>query len=148
MIAYRCYLLGEDDKIKSAEVIESATDAAALQEAKRRLATCEHPMIEVWDKARRVGIVGHSKDHVGMTAQDRGASIDLSWAQSGPVIEAWRRHYNQIWPHSSLGYLTPPEFIAKEIAASMHATGGDAAVRSARPRPVAPHQWHPDRSLN
>jgi hypothetical protein len=53
-----------------------------LQEAKRRLATCEHPMIEVWDKARRVGIVGHSKDHVGMTEHDRGASIDLSWAQS------------------------------------------------------------------
>jgi hypothetical protein len=29
MIVYRCYLLGEDDKIKSAEVIECATDAAA-----------------------------------------------------------------------------------------------------------------------
>jgi hypothetical protein len=136
MIVYRCYLLGEDDKIKSAEVIECATDAAALQQAKRRLATCEHPMIEVWDKARRVGIVGHSKDHVGMTAHDRGASIDR------------RRHYNQIWPHSSLGYLTPPEFIAKEIAASMHATGGDAAVHSARPGPVAPHQWHPGTVLS
>ena len=82
MIAYRCYLLGEDDKIKSAEVIECPTDAAALQEAERRLATYERPAIEVWDKARRVGIVGHSKDPVGMTAQDRGASIDPSWAQS------------------------------------------------------------------
>ena len=82
MIAYRCYLLGEDDKIKRAEVIECPTDAAALQEAERRLATCERPAIEVWDKARRVGIVGHSKDYVGMTAQDRGASIDPSWAQS------------------------------------------------------------------
>ena len=47
MIAYRCYLLGEDDKIKRAEVIECPTDAAALQEAERRLATYERPAIEV-----------------------------------------------------------------------------------------------------
>ena len=25
------------------------------------------------------------------------------------VIEAWRRHYNDAPPHSSLGYLTPTE---------------------------------------
>ena len=25
-------------------------------------------------------------------------------------IEEWRRHYNEIRPHSSLGYLTPLEF--------------------------------------
>jgi hypothetical protein len=73
MTAYRCYLLGADDKIKSAEVIDCPTDADALQEAERRLAASEHPMIEVWDKARRVGIVGHSKDHVAMTAQGQGA---------------------------------------------------------------------------
>jgi hypothetical protein len=73
MIAYRCYLVGEDDKIKSAEVIECPTDAAALQEAERRLATSEYPLIEVWDKARRVGTVGHAKEHIGMTAQGREA---------------------------------------------------------------------------
>ncbi|MBI3728392.1 MAG: transposase [Burkholderiales bacterium] len=26
------------------------------------------------------------------------------------VIEAWRRQYNTVWPHSSLDYLTPHEF--------------------------------------
>lgn len=26
------------------------------------------------------------------------------------VIEAWRRHYNCVRPHSSLDYLTPNEF--------------------------------------
>ena len=26
------------------------------------------------------------------------------------IIEAWRRHYNDIRPHSSLNYLTPNEF--------------------------------------
>ena len=27
-------------------------------------------------------------------------------------IEQWRQHYNEVRPHSSLGYLTPPEFKA------------------------------------
>ena len=27
-----------------------------------------------------------------------------------PIIETWRRHYNEVRPHSSLDYLTPIEF--------------------------------------
>ena len=69
MMAYRCYLLGEDGKIKSVEVIECQTDAAALEEAKRRLITSKYPMIEVWDKGRRIGMVGHVEDHPDMTAK-------------------------------------------------------------------------------
>ena len=37
----------------------------------------------------------------------------LSRAQAKAIIEAWRRHYNEVRPHSSLGYLTPAEFAAK-----------------------------------
>lgn len=28
------------------------------------------------------------------------------------IIEDWRRHYNEIRPHSSLNYRTPAEFVA------------------------------------
>jgi putative transposase len=28
------------------------------------------------------------------------------------IIQDWRRHYNEIRPHSSLNYRTPAEFIA------------------------------------
>ena len=31
-------------------------------------------------------------------------------------IEQWRRHYNEVRPHSSLGYLTPLEFIRTGVA--------------------------------
>ena len=31
-------------------------------------------------------------------------------------IEQWRRHYNDVQPHSSLGYLTPLEFKARQCA--------------------------------
>ena len=54
------------------------------------------------------------------------------------IIETWRRHYNEVRPHSSLGYLTPNEFAARlPKAASRHATGQDAAVCGpSRPGPL------------
>jgi transposase InsO family protein len=33
------------------------------------------------------------------------------------LLEQWRRHFNEVRPHSSLGYLTPNEFVARERAA-------------------------------
>ena len=75
----------------------------------------------------------------------RDECLSLEWflsrAQAKVVIEAWRRHYNEVRPHSSLGYLTPAEFAAKleqTNAAPASATGRDAARhRGFAPRPVA-----------
>ena len=75
----------------------------------------------------------------------RDECLSLEWfrsrAEAKVVIEAWRRHYNAVRPHSSLGYLTPDEFAAKlraQSATSVPATGRDAAVWGASaPRPVA-----------
>jgi putative transposase len=41
-------------------------------------------------------------------------------------IEQWRRHYNEVRPHSSLGYLTPMEF--KATGAAMITVGRSAAT--------------------
>ncbi len=35
----------------------------------------------------------------------------MSLTDTGEKIQAWRRDYNQVRPHSSLGDLTPSEFI-------------------------------------
>jgi putative transposase len=83
----------------------------------------------------------------------RDECLSLEWfrsrAEAKVVIEAWRRHYNQVRPHSSLGYLTPAEFVAKTTTASVHATGRDAAVLGAfAPRPVAQHQQQPEAALS
>jgi hypothetical protein len=75
----------------------------------------------------------------------RDECLSLEWfrsrAEAKVVIESWRQHYNEIRPHSSLGYLTPREFIAKlsaQAATSAPATGGNAALPGASaPRPVA-----------
>lgn len=61
MTAYRCYLLGEDGKIRISKVIESPTDTAALQEAERRLVNSGFPAAEIWDRDRRIGIIELSK---------------------------------------------------------------------------------------
>jgi putative transposase len=41
----------------------------------------------------------------------RNECLSLEWfrsrAEAKVIIEAWRRHYNNVRPHSSLGYLTP-----------------------------------------
>ena len=45
----------------------------------------------------------------------RDECLSLEWFRSRVeakiIIETWRRHYNEVRPHSSLGYLTPKEFI-------------------------------------
>ncbi len=69
----------------------------------------------------------------------RDECLSLEWfrsrAEAKVIIETWRRHYNEVRPHSSLGYLTPNEFVARLAnAASRHATGQVAAV-CGPPRP-------------
>jgi putative transposase len=72
----------------------------------------------------------------------RDECLSLEWfrsrAEAKVLIERWRKHFNTVRPHSSLGYLTPTEFVPKVNAASDQATGRDAAVYGAfAPRPVA-----------
>jgi putative transposase len=69
----------------------------------------------------------------------RDECLSLEWfrsrAEAKVIIEAWRRHYNQVRPHSSLDYLTPNEFVARLAnAAPRQATGQGAAV-CGPPRP-------------
>jgi putative transposase len=44
----------------------------------------------------------------------RDECLNMEWFRTRPeaaaIIEAWRQHYNDVRPHSSLGYLTPHEF--------------------------------------
>jgi putative transposase len=73
----------------------------------------------------------------------RDECLSLEWfrsrAEAKVVIETWRRHYNEVRPHSSLGYLTPAAFAVRlATSASCDATARDAAVHGASaPRPVA-----------
>jgi putative transposase len=55
------------------------------------------------------------------------------------VIESWRRHYNQVRPHASLGYRAPaPEVIVLALAMATAAAGRPALppTPGVAPRPV------------
>ncbi len=77
----------------------------------------------------------------------RDECLSLEWfrsrAEAKAVIETWRGHFNEVRPHSSLGYLTPaafatPEAAKKRDSRSSPATGRTAAVDGAFAlRPVA-----------
>ena len=72
----------------------------------------------------------------------RDECLSLEWFRSRTeakvIIEAWRRHYNEVRPHSSLSYLTPNEFVARQKnPAPRQATGQGAAVLGpSRPGPL------------
>jgi putative transposase len=73
----------------------------------------------------------------------RDECLSLEWfrsrAEAKVIIEAWRQHYNEVRPHSSLDYLTPTEFVGRlENAPPRHATGQGAAV-CGPPRPSPLH---------
>jgi len=57
----------------------------------------------------------------------RDECLNLEWFRSREeakvLIESWRRHYNDVRPHSSLGYLTPAEFQRKEANVVSTQTG-------------------------
>lgn len=72
----------------------------------------------------------------------RDECLSLEWFRSRIeakiIIETWRQHYNAVRPHSSLGYLTPNEFVAQQAnTAPGKATGRGAAVHGpSRPGPL------------
>jgi len=75
----------------------------------------------------------------------RDECLSLEWfrsrAEAKVIIEAWRRHFNEVRPHSSLGYLTPNEFVARLANASPPQATGQGAAVCGPPRPGPLH--HP-----
>ena len=69
----------------------------------------------------------------------RDECLSLEWFRSRPeakvIIETWRQHYNEVRPHSSPGYLTPNECVARGARrdAALH---GACAPGPLRNRPL------------
>ena len=57
----------------------------------------------------------HNSTNESFKDKFRDECLSMEWFRSREevrvLIESWRRHYNDVRPHSSLGYLTPKEFI-------------------------------------
>jgi putative transposase len=59
----------------------------------------------------------------------RDECLSMEWFRTRheaiPIIETWRRHYNEVRPHSSLDYLTPTEF-KREMVTTTNPQPGEA----------------------
>ena len=65
--------------------------------------------------------------------------IFYSLREAQVVIEGWRRHYNQVRPHASLGYRAPaPEVVVPALAARMAGPASPTSLPTPvmAPRPV------------
>ena len=72
----------------------------------------------------------------------REECLNVSWFRNlfdaRRQIGAWRKHYNQLRPHSSLGYRTPEEFAALHRAAGLSSAAAGKWVSNVDPFPHAP----------
>ncbi len=140
-----------DGRIRSPRVIEVLSRLVSERGAPTFLRSDNGP--EFVSKALLSWIVAHGIDTAliepgkpwqngvaeSFNGKFRDECLSLEWfrtrAEAKSIIERWRRHYNEVRPHSSLGYRTPNEFASQRAnAASRHATGRVAAV-SGPPRP-------------
>ena len=65
--------------------------------------------------------------------------IFYSLREAQILIESWRRHYNQVRPHASLGYRAPaPEVVVPALAARMTGPSRSTSLTTPvmAPRPV------------
>ena len=63
-------------------------------------------------------MITHSDE---LYASDIQAFINSLLGEARAIIEAWRHDYNHLRPHSSLGYLAPEEFAARNQGSSASA---------------------------
>jgi putative transposase len=144
-----------DGRIRSARVIEVLSRLVSERGAPAFLRSDNGPefvskALLSWIAAQGIGIAliepgkpwqnGVSESFNG---KFRDECLSLEWfrsrAEAKVIIESWRRHFNEVRPHSSLGYLTPNEFVAALANAALrHATGRAAAVCG----PSRPGPWH------
>ena len=135
-------------RIRSERVIEVLSQLVSERGAPRYLRSDNGPefvsrALLAWITAQGIGtaLIDPGKPWQNGTVESfngkfRDECLSLEWfrsrAEAKVLIEAWLRHYNEVRPHSSLEYLTPMEFVAKQNAVS-----GQETDRNQQ------HQGHP-----
>ncbi len=127
-----CLAIDVAGGIRSGRVIEVLTQLVSVHGAPRYLRSDNGPefvavAIPRWlaDAGIDTALIDPGKPWQNATDESfngrfRDEHLTLHWfrnrVDARVGIEQWRRHYNEVRPHSSLGYLTPAEFKAQQIA--------------------------------
>ena len=127
-----CLAIDVAGGIRSGRVIEVLTQLVSLHGAPRYLRSDNGPefvaaAILRWlaDAHIDTALIDPGKPWQNATDESfngklRDEYLSLQWfrnrVDAKVGIEQWRRHYNEVRPHSSLRYLTPTEFKATQLA--------------------------------
>src|SRR5574339_487568 len=127
-----CLAIDVAGGIRSGRVIEVLTQLVSLHGAPRYLRSDNGPeflarAILRWLQAAQIetafidpGKPWQNCADESFNGKFRDQHLSLQWfrnrAEAKVSIEEWRRHYNEVRPHSSLAYLTPMAFKAKHLA--------------------------------
>jgi putative transposase len=141
-----CLAIDVAGGIRSGRVIEVLTQLVSLHGAPQYLRSDNGPefvarAILRWLQAAQIetAFIDPGKPWQNGTDESfngklRDQHLSLQWfrnrADAKVSIEQWRQHYNEVRPHSSLGYLTPMEFKTKHLADSVD--GGRSPAEPAR----------------
>jgi putative transposase len=125
---HECLAIDVAGGIRSGRVIEVLTQIVSVHGAPRYLRSDNGPefvaaAILRWlaDAGIDTALIDPGKPWQNATGESfngkfRDEYLTLQWfrnrTEARVGIEQWRRHYNEVRPHSSLGYLTPLEFKA------------------------------------
>ena len=121
-----CHAIDVAGRIRSVRVIEVLSQLISLHGAPKYLRSDNGPefvshAILQWLLANGIdtahidpGKPWQNGTDESFNGKFRDECLNVEWFRTRPeaavVIEQWRRHYNDVRPHSSLGYLTPTEF--------------------------------------
>lgn len=127
-----CLAIDVAGGIRSGRVIEVLTQLVSLHGAPRYLRSDNGPEFVAravlrWLQAAQIetayidpGKPWQNGTDESFNGKLRDQHLSLQWfrnrIEAKVSIEEWRRHYNEVRPHSSLGYLTPAAFKAKHLA--------------------------------
>lgn len=125
--------------LRSSRVIEALARLVSLHGAPRHLRSDSGPEFVSGAVLRWLARAGINTAHInpgqpwqnGMdesfNGKFRDECLNMEWfrtrREAVVIIEAWRQHYNDVRPHSSLRYLTPNEF-KRATSRSAHQPGG------------------------
>ena len=152
---HECLAIRIDRRLKSADVIDVLSDLFILRGVTEHIRSDNGPEFVAKAVQGWIAAVGAKTAYIApgspwengviesFNARLRDELLDgeifYSLKEARIVIESWRRHYNTVRPHESLGYKPPaPEVFVPAIAARA----------SAQPRPAQPPALVPRPSMN
>jgi len=139
-------------RLKSAEVIDVLSDLFILRGVPGHIRSDNGPEFVAKAVQEWIAAVGAKTAYIApgspwengfiesFNARLRDELLDgeifYSLAEAKIIIESWRRHYNTVRPHGSLGYKPPaPEVFAPALAARATAQPRPATKPALAPRP-------------